>query len=206
MNKNFDYILTFLNTYLVFIVIFTLFVIFGYILVKFITSKTLHKNHKFNVFLSMLSSLGAIVLSATLFLTLYYHNENISETSFQNYDTIWKKQNMIIQQFIDHPEMEYFHSDLYGKSYLNENLHYKRNIPLERNLFDMIMNDFATTVAYLENYKYTDSENKKKIKERLDILVSLHKKSKIFIEYWNSYKKIDATPDLVRYMKENYDI
>lgn len=206
MNKPLDNILIFLNTYSVFIAVFILFIIFGYILIKFITSKTLHKNHKFNVFLSMLSSLGAIVLSATLFLTLYYHNDTVIETSFQNYDTIWKKQNMIIQQFIDHPEMEYFHSDLYGKSYLNENLHYKRNIPLERNLFDMIMNDISTTVAYLENYKYMDSGNKKRIKERLDTLMTLHKKSKIFLQYWNSYKKIDATPTFVRYMKENYNI
>lgn len=206
MNKTVDNILTFLNTYLVFIVVFILFFLFGYILIKFITSKTLHKNHKFNVFLSMISSLGAVVLSATLFLTLYYHNESIVETSFQNYDTIWKKQNELIQEFIDHPEMEYFHSDLYGKSYLNKTLHYKRNIPLERNLFDMIMNNISTTAAYLENYKYMDSLNKTRTKDRLDALMSLHKKSKIFLEYWKSYKKLDASPNLVRFMKENYDI
>lgn len=206
MNKTLDNILTFLNTYLVFIFVFILFFLSGYILIKFITSKTLHKNHKFNVFISMISSLGAVVLSGTLFLTLYYHNESIVETSFQNYDTIWKKQNELIQEFIDHPEMEYFHSELYGKSYLNQTLHYKRNIPLERNLFDMIMNNISTIAAYLENYKYMDSLNKTRTKDRLDALMSLHKKSKIFLEYWKSYKKLDASPNFVRFMKENYDI
>jgi hypothetical protein len=199
-------LLTFLNEYIIYIFLFIIFFLCAWLLRTFLKSNKLHKNHKFIILLQLVSSFGAVALGATLFLTVYFRQEVKNETAFQNYASIWATQNEFIQQFIDHPEMEYFHSDLYGKSYLNKGHHYKRNIILERNFFAILMNDITTAIDYLSVEKYTYNENTKHIKSRLDKLMSLHVKSKYFLQYWKEYKALDAPPILLKYMKENYNI
>lgn len=199
-------ILVFINTYSVFIILFIILFSFAAIFVKFVFSKTLHKNHKFNVLLDVISAFGAVALACTLFLTLYYNQKSSAETEFQNYNAIWSKQSEFIQQFINHPEMEYFHSDLYARGFLNKGTHYKRNITLERNFFDILMDNISTIIIYLDNYKYINSTNKINIKERLDKLLSLHVKSKYFLEYWREYKKFNAQQVVKDYMQENFNV
>lgn len=206
MEKSGMDIFTFINSYLVFIILFVIFFGFMFIFIKFIFSKTLHKNHKFNVFLNLISAFGAVALAATLFLTLYSNEKSTYETEFQNYNTIWDKHAQFIQQFIDHPEMEYFHADLYGRGFLNKGTHYKRNITLERNLFDILMNSISTVIIYLDSFKYIKTTNKTNIKDRLDKLLSLHVKSKYFLEYWREYKKFNAQQVVKDYMQENFNV
>ena len=206
MNPKITNLQIFLYKYFVYFILFALFVSAGILFIKFIYSKTIHKNHKFNVFLTLISSFGAIALAATLLLTIYFHQQDAAETSFQNYDTLWKKQNDLLQEFIDHPEMEYFYLDLYGESNANKGHHFTRNIALERNLFNMLMNDISTIVAYLDAKKFSAGENTQRVKDRFNKLLSLHVKSKIFLEYWNEYKKTVAPAILVKYLKDNYNI
>lgn len=200
-------ILSFIHKYLIIVLLSILFITFIVILVKFLRSKTLHKNHKFNVFLALISSFGGLALAATLLLTIYYRQEDRAEVSFQNYNTIWSKQNDLVKEIIEHPDMEYFYLDLYGGPNANKGHHYKRNIVMEHNLFNMLMNDISTVVAYLEVKRYYPiSENNKRIKDRFKRLLDLHVKSKYFLEYWQSYKKTVAPEILVKYMKDNYNI
>ena len=206
MNSKISELLIFAYKYAVFFVLFILFIMFCVIFIKFVSSKTLHKNHKFVVFLTLITSFGSIALAATLLLTIYYQQQDGAETSFQNYDTIWKKQNDLLQEFIDHPEMEYFYLDLYGESRTNKRHHFTRNIVLERNLFNMLMNDISTVVAYLDAKKFSAGENTQRVKDRFNKLLSLHVKSKFFLEYWKSYKTTVAPTILVKYMKDNYAI
>ena len=93
-------IMTFLNKYFIISLLSILFITFIIILVKFVRSKTLHKNHKFNVFLLLISSFGGLALAATLLLTIYYRQEDRAEVSFQNYNTIWSKQNEFVKEII----------------------------------------------------------------------------------------------------------
>jgi len=197
---------TFIHKYLIVVILSFLFITFVLILVKFLYSKTLHKNHKFNIFLLLVSSFGGVALAATLLLTIYYRQEDRAEVSFQNYNTIWSKQNDLVREIIQHPNMEYFYDDLYGGSQFKKGRHFKRDIVMEHNLFNMIMNDVSTVVAYLEAKKYSPSENTARIKDRFNRLLELHVKSKYFLEYWKSYKKTVAPEILIKYMKENYNI
>lgn len=206
MRDKIENLRVFFHRYFVFVILFVLFTVFCLILIKFIYSKTLHRNHKFVIFLTLLSSFGAIALAATLILTIYYRQEDEAETSFQNYDTIWKKQNELLQEFVEHPEMEYFYLDLYGESSVNKGHHYTRNITLERNFFNMVMNNISTIVSYLDAKKYSSSENTERVKDRFNKLLKLHVKSKYFLEYWKSYKQTVAPIILIKYMKENFNI
>jgi hypothetical protein len=203
MNSNTLHVDTFIRKYLIVVILLFLFITFITILLKFIYSKTLHKNHKFNVFLTLISSFGGVALAATLLLTIYYRQEDRAEVSFQNYNTIWSKQNDLVKEFIEHPNMEYFYADLYGG---NKGHNYKRDIVMEHNLFNMVMNDISTVVAYLEAKRYSPSENTARVKDRFNKLLNLHVKSKYFLEYWKSYKKTVAPEILVKYMKDNYNI
>jgi predicted PurR-regulated permease PerM len=204
MNSISMHVETFIRKYLIVVILSTLFITFITILVKFLYSKTLHKNHKFNVFLLLISSFGGVALAATLLLTIYYRQGDREEVAFQNYNTIWSKQNELIREFIEHPNMEYFYNDLYGES--NKGRHYKRDIVMENNIFNMVMNDVSTVVAYLEAKRYSPSENTARVKDRFNKLLNLHVKSKYFLEYWKSYKKTVAPEILVKYMKDNYNI
>lgn len=203
MNSNTLHVDTFIRKYLIVVILLFLFITFITILLTFIYSKTLHKNHKFNVFLTLISSFGGVALAATLLLTIYYRQEDRAEVSFQNYNTIWSKQNDLVKEFIEHPNMEYFYADLYGG---NKGHNYKRDIVMEHNLFNMVMNDISTVVAYLEAKRYSPSENTARVKDRFNKLLNLHVKSKYFLEYWKSYKKTVAPEILVKYMKDNYNI
>lgn len=206
ITSNSMHVETFIHKYLIVVILSTLFIIFMSILVKFLYSKTLHKNHKFNVFLLLISSFGGVALAATLLLTIYYRQEDRAEVSFQNYNTIWSKQNDLVKEFIEHPNMVYFYNDLYGGPNANKGRHYKRDIVMEHNIFNMVMNDVSTVVAYLEAKKFSPSENTERVKNRFDKLLDLHVKSKYFLEYWQSYKKTVAPDILVKYMKEHYSI
>ena len=206
MNSKLTDLLIFLYKYSIIFALLIIFIPFSIMFIKFIGSKTLHKNHKFVIFLTLISSFGAVALVATLLLNIYYRREDIDEISFQNYNTIWEKQNDLIDEFMSHPEMEYFYLDLYGQSKSNKGRHFTRNIVYERNLFNMLMNDISTIVAYLDAKKYSSSKNNDRIRARFDKLLNLHIKSKYFLEYWKTYKITVAPTILIKYMKDNYNI
>ena len=96
-------ILMFLGQNFSFILILIMIIIFLIILFFFLRSNTLHKNHKFNVLLDLVSSLGATALAMTLILTIFYRQQDKAEVIFQNYDTIWGKHTNFTMLFIDHP-------------------------------------------------------------------------------------------------------
>jgi len=199
-------ILMFLGTNFSFILIMIMMIIFLITLFFFLRSKTLHKNHKFNVLLDLVSSLGATALAMTLFLTIFYRQQDKAEVSFQNYNTIWSKQTEFTMLFIDHPEMEYFHNDLNGIPPLTKNYHYKRNIVLERNFFLILMDIIITIIAYFDASDGDYSYSKMEIRSRFDSLMKMYVKSKLFLEHWYRYKKYEASPRVIEYMKKNYNI
>ena len=145
-------------------------------------------------------------MAITLLLTVFYRQQDKDEVSFQNYAAIWSKHTAFTMLFVDHPEMQYFHNDLYGMAYLNKGHHYKRNIELERNFFIILIDALTTIIAYINVTKDDYSYAKMSIISRFDTLMRLHVKSKLFLEHWNKYKKFQATPDVVEYMKNNYNI
>ena len=81
----------FLNTKLINLILFILLIFTIVITTYLLRSNTLHKNHKFNVFLQLLSSLGALALGATLILTIVSQKETNAMQAIQNFDKRMKK-------------------------------------------------------------------------------------------------------------------
>ena len=173
--------------------------------IYFYRSKTLHLNHKFTVYIKLLSSFGAIALASTLFLTVMYRKQDSNETSFQTFNQLFGQFAAHMDLFINHPEMNYYYNDIYGKRYMNYVVPYKRNRILEMQISTKILNTIASFLDYFKINKNYSTENILIMKERQDKLLDLHMKSKMFRENWEVYKTTIAAPLIIDYMKEKYN-
>jgi hypothetical protein len=196
----------FLNTKLINLILFILLIFTIVITTYLLRSKTLHKNHKFNVFLQLLSSLGALALGATLILTIVSQKETSDMQAVQNFDILYQKFTETLQIFMEHPEMNYYYNELFGLQHLNYGIHYKRNRDLENQITTKIFNTMTSFIYYYSVNDYKPIVNTSIIQKRMKKILDLHVKSPIFLENWEIYKKTLATSMLISYMKQNYKL
>ena len=196
----------FLNTKLINLILFILLIFTIVITTYLIRSNTLHKNHKFNVFLQLLSSLGALALGATLILTIVSQKETTAMQAIQNFDMLYQKFTETIELFIEHPEMNYYYNELFGLQHLNYGVQYKRHRDLENQITTKILNTITSFIYYNSVNDYKPTVNSSIIQNRMNKILDLHVKSPIFLENWEIYKKTLATSMLIDYMKNRYKI
>jgi len=198
-------IIIFLNTQFANFVAILFFIFTIWFSVYFYRSSSLHKNHKFNVFINLIASFGGIALAATLFFTVVYHKQDSNNQTFQNYFNMFSQLTHTLEIFIAHPEMNYYYNDLFGQSYKNKYIHFKRNRVLENQITTKILNNMSSYVDYLTIDSYSPDENLHIVEIRLKKLFSLFLQSEIFVENWNKYKKNLASPMLIEYIKTNFN-
>ena len=196
----------FLNTKLINLILFILLIFTIVITTYLLRSNTLHKNHKFNVFLQLLSSLGALALGATLILSIVSQKETSAMQAIQNFDSLYQKFTETLEIFMEHPEMNYYYNDIFGLKHLNYGIHYKRNLALENQITTKIFNTMTSFIYYNSVNDYKPTVNSSVIHKRMKKILDLHVKSKIFLDNWEIYKKTLATSMLIEYMKHNYKI
>ena len=174
--------------------------------IYFYRSSRLHQDHKFNVYIQMLSAFGAIALAITLLLTVMYRNEDREESSFHAFTQLFGQVDDHIDVFINHPEMNYFYNELYGRQSMNYGVPYKRNRDLEYQITNKLFNTIASFLDYFQTHKGDTSENLNIIRTRVNNIMGLHVKSKMFLENWKIYKSTVATELTIQYMKENFNV
>jgi hypothetical protein len=196
----------FLNTKLINLILFILLIFTIVITTYLLRSKTLHKNHKFNVFLQLLSSLGALALGATLILTIVSQKETNAMQAIQNFDSLYQKFTETLELFMEHPEINYYYNELFGLQHLNYGIHYKRHRDLENQITNKIFNTITSFIYFNSVNDYKPTVNSSIIEKRMKKILDMHVKSPIFLENWEMYKKTIATSMLIGYMKHHYNL
>ena len=199
-------VLTTVKQHVVYSIITIIVVIALIVTIYFIKSKGLHKNHKFNVFINLISAYGAIALAITLILTIIFHKQDVVHSNFTDYLVLLKDYEDTIEMFMGRPEMNYYYNELFGTPELNLNVKYKRNYILEYQMSISIFSRLAGFNEYITMNQHIDPENTQLFKERMNNIFTLHFKSKLFRKYYAFYKKVLASKLTIQYVKENFNV
>lgn len=166
---------------------------------------SIHKNHKFVIYLRILMAVSVLITAYAIYLQISYYqydSHNSEITFFTNLMKNFLDDNIKI--FIKYPHMNYYYAELMGFRY---NQRYKRDYMVENQISNIIFSRLASVAYYIETSSdYSSKEDLTELQSRFDAVIGTFLKSKIFRDNWKIYKEKLSGPPIRRYMENNFGI
>ena len=169
----------------------------------------LHRNHKFRVLLSVLSSLTIIFTCFAILFQAYSFNRTESDSQINIYSAIFSSLiNDTIHDFQSQPQLKYYYNEFFDIHPQSGNLRLKgvkRDLIGEQQMTYLIISRMSDVIFYLLNQQSVSEIDREATKQKLGGFITRLKGSPIFMTNYNKLKP-DLSTIVTDYLQKHYNI
>jgi hypothetical protein len=163
---------------------------------------------KFQTYVQVLIAATIIITIYSVYFQIISYKDSVNNQEVQYFDNFYKGfLDETIKFFIGHPEMNYYYDELfYNKSDYEER---ERNKELESQISIIIFSRMSSIINYINTYKKTENDERRiKIIQSEKLLLKILDSffgSKIFSEYWRTFKNGLSNKETIDYIKAHFN-
>lgn len=163
-----------------------------------------HKNDKFKVLLTVISTITGIMFGSAVVFQLIGYNTQVADAEINDYNELSKEfLDTVLDTFVQHPEMNYYYNDINGIKLIDKNT--KRNYVLEHQISMMIFSKLAKFANFTQ--QIDDQVVSANIEAWMGHVIGTFIKSPTLRYYWtNHYKPNLSGPIIIKYMEDNFKL